>query len=70
MCPNDPECGAIVSLYCACRSWPAARRSVRSSITATQPLVFEAAESRRQVSVAPIIGRHTAGAMFSLNFGR
>ena len=68
MCPNDPECGAIVSVYLGLpiTAGGAALGALIDHLH--QPLLFDAGESRRQVSVAPIVGRRTAGAMLSLAF--
>ncbi len=68
MCPNDPECGAIVSLYLGLpiTAGGAALGALIDHLH--KPTLFESADGRRQVSVAPIIARGTAGAALSMRF--
>ena len=68
MCPNDPECGAIVSVYLGLPIVAGSAALGALIDHAHQPLLFDSGEARRQVAVAPILGRRTAGASFSLSF--
>ena len=68
MCPNDDECGAIVSLYLGLpiTAGSAALGALIDHLH--QPALFGAGEGRRRISIAPIVGRRTGGAMLSMRF--
>jgi hypothetical protein len=68
MCPNDSECAAIVTVYLGVPivAGSAALGALIDHLN--QRTLYDARAAHARVSVAPLVGRHTAGARVSMTF--